>query len=219
MIVNIGEHTPETLRKEFVSGKHGDVGAILEIAIAMRKRADDCERDFIVLLRAFELSEMWKEVSIGAFDKYLVKYRLCRPERYAQGVLALAIIEALDLKTIGMTAAKHAARIEDADERSAAVSEMVDVAESDGMPLSSEAAARIAEKHIPPRPHLRSAQAQRIRGLERENAELRRSLDVAQAEIASLREQLRGASDVHVDNQQVTRSAKRKDRDRSQPNA
>ena len=155
-------------------------------AATLRRRADDAERAFIEHLRHGEAREDAWRVHAVTFDKFLEKHDVCKASRYRDSLRAFDLIGDA-VETIGVKAARAAARVADPEKRSAAIAEMVDVAKRHKAPLRLQTAQRIAARYSPP---ARRVTEPAIEKLKRENAKLKREVKKLRSEIADLRKRL-----------------------------
>jgi hypothetical protein len=157
-----------------------------------RNYADRAEHDFLLLVEAFEVSELWRTLSCGTFEQALDLTHITQAKRYTRWKRARAELGDAIVTTIGVSGSTQAVRLESRTDRRKAVEIMLAVAAKEGTVVSPLNARSIVSKFFPPRSRVLDG-AKRAVDLERENAALRRRVKELEAEVASLRERLRAA--------------------------
>jgi hypothetical protein len=171
---DISNRTPEALSQEISSGVHGDLLAVTRLAMEFKACADRAEKDFIVFLRAIELSGVWQQTDCGTFTKFLERNYIATNERYEAGVKALTLIAAPVISAISFASAREVAKISDPVRREAGVQRMTRWADDNGRPPSAQTTRKLLGLQNVTQP---TPKASRIEVLETENAQLRAEVD------------------------------------------
>jgi dynactin complex subunit len=221
--------SPDELATELAQGIHGDLDTILTVLREFRIRADTNERDFIFVLRAFELSNLWRQTDrSGTFERFLDNTECCKASRYSTGLRALNEIPNDKLKIVGMAFGKAVIQIEDLENRELAMKDGLATAEKHGVPVSAQTSNNIVRPYLH-RTRRDTKEQEEVHALRKENAALRdrldyvqRELEQAKQEISALRaenERLGGSARATKGNQAVMASRKSRKEDRSQRHA
>ena len=180
---------PEDIAQAIVKSSIGS-DALVELVRRLRREADRCEQIFVLFLRGLEISKVWRSISdVGTYEKFLFETRLCRFDRYRQGLRALSIFPAEDVDTVGMTGAKIASMIEDEGDRTRVFSELKEKASTQGYPVSEQLARTVADRV---RRHVKRSGSRQDRykvdidRLRSENVRLQAESERLQAEVARL---------------------------------
>ena len=173
----------EDVAEEVRNGTHGDLATVTSLAMEFRQQADAGEHNFILFLRAIELSGIWNQVDAGNFLKFLERNHICGPERYTHGVRTLQLIPIEHIPCISFAAAKEIAKIPDPPRREQALERTLQWAQDNGRPPSPETTRRLAG--IIPVTQETPAQ-RRERELREENVALRREVDRLRALVLTL---------------------------------
>lgn len=164
------------------------IDRFVEVARELRRAADAAEYDFIDLLRKAEACEQMWSAKAPTFDRVLKKYDICEPARYRDSARALGLFPEQVVRSIGVQAARQAARVPE-DRRGEAIEDMVARAEKSHVPLSKQQAREVVKRFVPSQSKALNEKREVV-ALRAENKKLRRKLREAERTIAKLRREL-----------------------------
>lgn len=150
-----------------------------------RREAEEAEARFFVVLWHVEQErpDVWGAAG-ATFDMFLQTHHCCQPARYREFVAGMDKTSEADVVAIGVDAARVAAKM-NPEAVPAFVAQCKDFAEVNGVKPSEQTARDYAKRLQQPEPRP-VAQANELRTLRAENAELRAKLKLAERRIADL---------------------------------
>lgn len=168
-----------------------DLSQVLSILIEARNKVDVAEHEFLLLVEAFEVSEIWRALSSGTFEQALDLTHVCDSKRYTRWRRARAELGDNVVSEVGVSGSTQAVRIESPANRQKAIDTMRATVAKEGAVISERTARSIVARLLPFKSRVLDG-AKRSAELERENAVLRRRVKELEQEVAVLRDRLRG---------------------------
>lgn len=174
--IDISGKTAQQLAADMKRGVFGTLDKLVELAREFRQRADESEREFILFLRALDLSGMWMEIDAGTFDKFIDRNHICSAERYRHATHTLDVVSNEDIGKISFASAKEIAKISEPVRRKEAIKKTVEWARKNGRPPSPQKTREIIGLRPvirPAPPSKEEAFREEVRVLKAENKRLR----------------------------------------------